>query len=81
MIHRVWIEESICATHGMCVTECPEVFEIVGTTARVRAEAAAFYISHESRIRMAVRICPVDAIHVDADQWGDKPITTGSDLG
>jgi len=72
MIRRVWINESYCTAHGLCVGECPEVFELPagngpGAVANVSARAMEFYISHEEQIRSAQRCWPVDAIQIEAE--------------
>lgn len=59
---KVTVDEDRCAGHGMCLTLCPEVFELnddgwsVASPDEVPAEL-------ESAAREAIANCPERAIH------------------
>ena len=65
-ITRVWIDQEKCLDHEMCVSECPEVFQIVPgeTVASVKPDAEKYYRSHDRDIRSAAAYCPVACIHI-----------------
>ena len=59
---KVWIEDS-CVGCGSCVEICPEVFELEGEVADIKAEAD---ISLDDEIIEAAGSCPVDAIKYES---------------
>ena len=65
-ITQVWIDQEKCLGHEMCVSECPEVFEIVPgeSVASVKPGADTHYGSHDRDIRSAVACCPTACIHI-----------------
>ena len=58
---RITVDEDRCAGHGMCLTLCPEVFEMTddGWAVAVQDEIPAEY---EAATREAVENCPERAI-------------------
>ena len=54
-----------CLVHGCCVNACPQVFELTDLTARLTADSANYYISHDAAIRVAVEDCPMGAIKIE----------------
>lgn len=58
---KVTVDEDRCAGHGMCLTLCPEVFELsddgwaVATQEDVPEE-------HQEAVREAIQCCPENAI-------------------
>lgn len=58
---KVWVEDS-CIACGACVDICPEVFELEGDIASVKAGAK---LSDNDTIIEAAEACPVEAIHYE----------------
>jgi ferredoxin len=68
MMLRVWIDPQMCMAHGLCVAECPQVFEFradVGGRAVITTDAEGFFESHADAIRNAYSFCPMAAIHIE----------------
>lgn len=65
-ITRVWIDQDECLDHEMCVTECPEVFQITPgeSVASVKPDAHKYFQSDDQDIRSAVACCPMACIHI-----------------
>lgn len=59
---KVWIEET-CIACGECVEICPEVFELPGEIAVVKAAAAD--ASMDAKIIEAAEACPTEAIRYE----------------
>jgi ferredoxin len=66
-IVRIWIDEQVCLAHGLCVSECPEVFSLEDTIsfAKVLPDGEKFYHAKDAEIRSAVNCCPVECIHIE----------------
>ena len=62
----VSIVEEQCLAHEMCVTECPEVFQIRhgDSFASIKPDAANYYGSNDRDIRSAVACCPMSCIRI-----------------
>ncbi len=58
-IDSVWIEDG-CISCGMCVQECPEVFEMDNAIAVVKEEVE--FDEYEDSIIRAAEICPAGVI-------------------
>lgn len=58
---KVWVDEN-CIACGACVDICPDVFELEGDIASVKAGAD---LSDDSTITEAAEACPVEAIHYE----------------
>ena len=58
---NVSVDDERCAGHGVCVSICPEVFELTddGYAAVLLPEVPA---EHEEAVQSAVRRCPERAI-------------------
>jgi ferredoxin len=59
---KVTVDEDNCRGHGMCLTFCPEVFEITddGWAVAAPGEVPA---ELEGAVREAINNCPERAIH------------------
>lgn len=58
-IKKVWIDEG-CIACGLCADTCPEVFEMVDDTAKVKA--GADLNKNEELIKKSTSDCPVNVI-------------------
>ncbi|MCF6389470.1 ferredoxin [Mycobacterium sp. MBM] len=58
---RVGVDEDRCAGHGMCLTLCPEVFELSedGWAVAAPGEVAP---EHVAAVHEAIQCCPEHAI-------------------
>ena len=63
---KVTVDEDRCRGHGMCLTICPEVFEMTDDGFAV-AELAVLPAEFEDATREAVSNCPERAILVSDD--------------
>jgi ferredoxin len=59
---RVAVDEDRCAGHGMCLTLCPEVFDMTDDGWAV-ADPAEVPTGLESAVHEAIDNCPERAIH------------------
>jgi ferredoxin len=59
---KVAVDEDTCRGHGMCLTFCPEVFEMTDDGWAV-AHADEVPAELEGAVREAVENCPERAIH------------------
>jgi ferredoxin len=59
---KVGVDEDRCAGHGMCLTLCPEVFDLSvdGWAVAAPGEVPA---EHEAAVQEAIQCCPENAIH------------------
>ncbi len=55
------IDESMCIGCGLCVSECPEVFEMPADKAVVKGEVPA---GKEDAAKSAAAACPVQCINI-----------------
>ena len=62
MAWHVEVDEHTCIGSGMCASLMPEVFELAGATARVRAET----VEPDETVLDAADSCPAMAITVTA---------------
>lgn len=58
---KVWVDDE-CIACGTCVDLCPDVFELEGEIAAVKAGAN---LSLDDSITEAAEACPVEAIHYE----------------
>lgn len=58
---KVWVDDE-CIACGTCVDLCPDVFELEGDIATVKAGAD---LSQDDAITEAAEACPVEAIHCE----------------
>ena len=58
---KVGVDEDRCAGHGMCLTLCPEVFELSDDGWAV-AVPGAVPAEHEAAVHEAIQCCPENAI-------------------
>lgn len=58
---RVTVDEDRCAGHGMCLTLCPEVFDLTDDGWAV-ADPEEVPAEHEDAAREAIDNCPERAI-------------------
>ena len=59
---KVTVDENRCAGHGMCLTLCPEVFDLTDDGWAVAVHEDVPELA-ESAVRAAVENCPERAIH------------------
>jgi ferredoxin len=59
---KVAVDEDTCRGHGMCLTFCPEVFEMTDDGWSV-ADPGEVPAELEGAVREAVENCPERAIH------------------
>jgi ferredoxin len=59
---RVAVDEDTCRGHGMCLTFCPEVFDMTDDGWAV-ANSDEVPAEHEGAVREAIENCPERAIH------------------
>ena len=59
---KVRVDEDNCRGHGMCLTFCPEVFEITDDGWAV-ADPGEVPAELEGAVREAIENCPERAIH------------------
>jgi ferredoxin len=59
---KVAVDEDTCRGHGMCLTFCPEVFEMTDDGWAV-ADPEEVPAALEGAVREAVENCPERAIH------------------
>ncbi len=59
---KVSVDEDRCAGHGMCLTLCPEVFDLTDDGWAVAAEGDV-PAEHEAAVQEAIQCCPENAIH------------------
>lgn len=59
---RVGVDEDRCAGHGMCLTLCPEVFDLSDDGWAVAAPGEV-PDEHEAAVQEAIQCCPENAIH------------------
>jgi len=57
------IDENLCTGCGLCSDNCPEVFEMGDTTARVISDPVP--AEYEEKAQEAAENCPVDAISIE----------------
>jgi len=60
---KVKIDDNLCTGCGLCVDNCPEVFEMGDAVAKVLVDKVPAEL--EEKAREAAETCPVDAITVD----------------
>jgi len=56
------VDESLCTGCGLCVDTCPDVFELPGDTAQVKADPVP--ADAEECAKEAAEGCPVEAISI-----------------
>ncbi|OGQ11798.1 MAG: ferredoxin [Deltaproteobacteria bacterium RBG_19FT_COMBO_46_12] len=60
---RVTVDEDTCIGCGLCVEECPEVFEMNDDQVRVKADEVPEDVMESCK--EAVENCPVEAIQME----------------
>lgn len=60
---KVEIDPDLCTGCGLCEETCPEVFEVVDSMARVKADPVP--PASEEACRQAVSACPTEAIVIE----------------
>ena len=63
-VTKVWIDADECISCEACVSEAPEVLEMVDDKAVVKPEAqnADFCKQHSDEIIASAEVCPSDAV-------------------
>lgn len=61
-IKKVWIDED-CTACEMCVSICPDVFDMSDNGDIAVVKENADFNAHESEIEEAAESCPVEVIH------------------
>jgi ferredoxin len=65
--YKVEVDLMLCQGHGVCVEECPEVFEVVDMDSgypKVRVKAEYPDEGLRSKVEDAVRFCPNQTIQL-----------------
>lgn len=57
------VDANLCAATGVCVSECPQVFEIKNGVSTVKVSPIPSEL--EDKVRKAVDWCPTGAISVE----------------
>lgn len=57
------INPELCSGTGLCVSNCPEVFELKGSTANVKVDEIKPEL--EEKCRAAAFSCPTEAISIE----------------
>lgn len=57
------VDENTCTGCGLCVDTCPEVFEMIGDTAKVKVLVVP--LEAEASCQEAAEECPVEAITIE----------------
>ncbi len=60
---KAYIETEVCTGCELCVTSCPDVFEMAGDVAKVKVEIIPE--GAEGDVRQAAEDCPVGAIKIE----------------
>jgi ferredoxin len=70
VIREVHVDSDKCTCHELCVSFCPEVFEVnvQNATARVKDGALRHFGTHSAQIMEAIRNCPTYAIWAEVDR-------------
>ena len=65
-ITRAWIDQYACRDHEICITECPEVFQILPgeSSVSVEPDADQYFQTRDRDIRSAMACCPMACIHI-----------------
>jgi len=63
--NKVYVNEDYCSGCGICTKNLPEVFEMIGNKAIVKASNINF--ANESSITKAIEKCPINAIVLNLD--------------
>jgi ferredoxin len=62
-IMKVSIDKELCTGCGLCVTSCPDIFEMEGDVASVKVEVVPE--GAEADVRQAAEDCPFGAIKIE----------------
>ncbi|MDH5186484.1 MAG: ferredoxin [candidate division WOR-3 bacterium] len=65
---KVSIDNDLCSGCELCVSTCPEVFEMQGDIATVKADAVPE--EHEESVQQAADDCPTSAIIIESREEG-----------
>ena len=60
---KTQVDAELCVGCGACVDICPDVFDMPGDTAVVKADPVP--AEHEDAVREAAEACPTEAIAVE----------------
>ncbi|MDJ0849675.1 MAG: ferredoxin [Myxococcota bacterium] len=62
---RIRVDLDLCQGHGVCVGECPDVFDIERTENKVELKTESPDPGLRERVELAVRHCPTNALAIE----------------
>jgi ferredoxin len=62
---RVYVDETLCAANGLCIQAAPDVFSMDDDDDIVQAPLEIDE-RHRSEVELAVALCPVRALRLEA---------------
>jgi ferredoxin len=63
---RIAVDLDLCQGHGVCCSEAPELFELVGDKVRVMCDAPG--PDRHAAARLAAKYCPTLAITIQEEK-------------
>ncbi len=64
---RICVDLDLCQGHGVCVTEAPDVFEVVREDNKVALRSRDHGEEHRAGVELAVKHCPTRALSIETD--------------
>ena len=68
---RVLVDADLCQGHGVCVSECPEAFELDPQELKVRLRSERIAPELRPQVEAAVRYCPTRALRLQHEPGED----------
>jgi sterol 14-demethylase len=64
---RVLVDADLCQGHGVCVSECPEAFELDPNQLKVRLRTETIPQELRAKVEAAVQYCPTRALRIQQE--------------